>query len=938
MDSSAAGEGRLAILLSWQTHAACFLHDCHNALRWSMAQYMARSLQQSAWVVMASLRNSHQQLVGTLPAWLGSGIIVFEDGDVDLLRRVWTMCGLSDSLISLLCDLQIRFSNGVLKISDAYVDESQLPQRIATALLALWEFRAWSETRWCGMGRTCRLLVANILTGLPAIVQMILDDPEQSSYHISGWKHLTKPMLRRACVVCASGRVSESCLELVRLDDRLALRLPDVLELLERETRAAVEIDPGILDLFAGVCGVSALDLYGEVVTGVAVQAAFIRNKLREVQCLPWSLVGGDTLGKIRELQRGPRPTENVAAKIVELMDLGYSVNTILQGVSLLGECNFSTKPVEDGHSAAASLLKKHTGYGSSTIASRALLMHARTLFNADRVDTQIEYLRRRLRNLRRKAPFKITSRHVLCKKLSEQAVALRGRGRVLRHGYMQGIIKNHGKVFAGLPHHQRVVLAHEATHMQHDRADRLQVTIRQVQGQLRDALRAQETRAKRGHSMTIGRCRLSPNQVCEFDTLYASEEFASRDFVQGGQDELLQEVGMPDLATRATLGLFPAPEPAPTVAAPAWLPWMTYNREFFKDTVFIFSKGEDKSFYKFIYATQQPHVVTLATLVAREPVDRIVMPEGLHGEDVANFDHVFELKFEFSFSDEGVFAGVDKVEVLENIAWRPPLLCVADGDWTDLGDLRLTLPGPPPREAATKEKKGAKDEDDEALWARVSADDALWACIKENCSKDVIAACGDMLDDVDASSEHSDVDLGVFDEALVSLEERREELVLAAEGALDESPFKYVLRGGRWTAAHHGVCYDCFMTQPASADVRAWCLTVGLRPTASFSIARYEEHPCIVLCEAWISRMAWLHALWHSEGCPSPFVVSEAQQRTWGAPELCCGEGQRRRFCNPRPRDQDVAPENLRFPSDHVSGKPQEKRARFAGQFFNQN
>jgi hypothetical protein len=84
--------------------------------------------------------------------------------------------------------MQIRFTNGRLRIARKYVDEPDAIGIVATAFLKLWQFRDFVDSRCCTLGPSSRTMVACYILGLQEYVQYIMAIPVGvSKYFLSGF-------------------------------------------------------------------------------------------------------------------------------------------------------------------------------------------------------------------------------------------------------------------------------------------------------------------------------------------------------------------------------------------------------------------------------------------------------------------------------------------------------------------------------------------------------------------------------------------------------------------------------------------------------------------------------------------------------------------------------------------------------------------------------
>ena len=88
----------------------------------------------------------------------------------------------------------------------------------------------------------------------------------------------------------------------------------------------------------AALCDVSGVELRSQALSGALISAAYIKHKtIQKARGLPWSLVTGNVLENLASLKEGHPPAEPTSHKIWRLLQVGYSMRQLLEGVELLG-------------------------------------------------------------------------------------------------------------------------------------------------------------------------------------------------------------------------------------------------------------------------------------------------------------------------------------------------------------------------------------------------------------------------------------------------------------------------------------------------------------------------------------------------------------------------------------------------------------------------
>lgn len=201
------GLAHLHELTTWQTCVGCCCHDIHGGLRWSVHSYVKdRSLMKSTFISIESLRNGFNLLVKNVGAWLRR-VLRFADWEPEFDgRALYELLGLDGVWLEQMAQAQMRFANGFLFVSEAMQRRDDHLQVVTALLLKVWGFQRWSDSRWAGLGRSCRCLTLAIVCGIESLVSFIRQEPGNSDYFISGFSvHATMSVKKLAAIVSMSG-------------------------------------------------------------------------------------------------------------------------------------------------------------------------------------------------------------------------------------------------------------------------------------------------------------------------------------------------------------------------------------------------------------------------------------------------------------------------------------------------------------------------------------------------------------------------------------------------------------------------------------------------------------------------------------------------------------------------------------------------------------
>ena len=661
----------------------CFAHDAHNAFKWSVIAYISdRDTMKAAWVCMESLRESYDLLVLQLPTWLGL-VLTFEDYLGPSMGPLWSLVGIIDPWLSLLVNLGVRWEDNRLKVNSQYAQDPDILQLVSMILLHVWKWKSWSTSRWCGVGQSCRKLLASLLLGLESLTESILAK-KKKIYYLKGFKKKSTDIKRMVCVVVGSSQVSEVAVYDILKDNRLARHLADIEQAVDGEVAKAMQVSGLVLQQLAATCGLTTHSLHDEVCTAAMIQRGYLASKLREVHGWPWKLCRGNVLENLENLKRGEKPDDDTAGKIWELMRLEWPVDDIAKGVKLLGECPFTTLVVEQGHSISSSIMKLHPAYGSATMQARVAVITAKVLFTKSPQHMRIEREKMKLQILRRKRPQCLTGRQMFVSGLiGEAKMQLASGARLNLQKTARSVIKRHGPRWRklGPSDKQRFeLLAGDRRQEVEDelvlKIEEKRATIRNMQQQIKDH------EAQGGSCLLMDRCRKSDTEIARFDLLYEAEQW-THEGTAVLREDISIALGPPKRAVMATLSLMDVWEPRRgRRQAPAWVPWACHNREYFNKAVIRATRPDGEvQCIKFVFALQSPALARGRFLTMDEDVAHWLDLDAGDELDLNIWDHTFRYAGGgFIFSDEEYWPAEEQIEVMPDVVHRDGALC-ADGD-----------------------------------------------------------------------------------------------------------------------------------------------------------------------------------------------------------------------------------------------------------------
>jgi len=185
--------GEYGANLNWLVTTACANHDVQNAQHWSLMPLLEDQEQslKDFHVVVESLRNAYDILIAYLPNWLQDKIAwdttPINEWDVG---GWWKVMGVEDPVMyGELVALNLHWEGGALWVNSRHKNDPDIMTRVQNAILYLWLFRKFTESRWCTVGLVSKAITASLSVGLDDLVVTALA-AGCKTYHIHGFAKL----------------------------------------------------------------------------------------------------------------------------------------------------------------------------------------------------------------------------------------------------------------------------------------------------------------------------------------------------------------------------------------------------------------------------------------------------------------------------------------------------------------------------------------------------------------------------------------------------------------------------------------------------------------------------------------------------------------------------------------------------------------------------
>jgi hypothetical protein len=905
--STAPGQGLLS-LLGWTVETGCCIHDIHNGLKWGLyAHTQDASLMKDMYIIIESLRNAYGLLHLHMGQWLLDKVkFVNEPVPREDLEALWTALGVDSDWVDTLACLGVIWRGGCLEVSAEHASDVDLFDTLSGALLRLWGFAAFSDSRWVTVGRSCRTLTMGLLSGVLDLAKTIMDDPTASQHHISGVTRLSWKAKKFAVMAAISAYPSDALLTDLLEDDRVVKRLWHLQQCLEDEMHWVANLPQPVWALLSGAvgdssggCPCSPRELRSSTIAAAHTSVAFVAVRVfNAAKQQPWSLAQGDIAKNLEELALSSHvPTEPTTQKIWRLLQAGFNRAQLIQGVELLREIGWSSASVEQQHGSASTVHRYRKTYGAETLAARSLIHCMRQFFTPSAEEKTIAELQKRLQLAEARRPVRFSARQLYFKQVSDTAVKAKLSGTApaqIGGAPLQTIImKKHAARFMALPEHVRAAFAHKALACREESARKAAEEVAYCRAQLQ--LHLQRTAAegdKGAPAMVLSMCKFSPSDVQVLDSMWQGRERSAAK-VAALRKASLEAPAPPDAAEKARLGAC-ALCAQPDHAKPPWLAILCVHRDVFHDTALVISSEGRQQAFQFLYAKQAPYMAVFSPLSVREVPFR---PQPVDGSSWAP---LFSEHWDFNFA-----TGYDTILEAHELGWSPdkPLHVIkglvrlggaavgADGPLHSFEDFVKGLP------AATRQRQAAG----EVVSSRVApasssgVDPELlsqhpWLARHLNPSvgeAEAQASRGGSpsSDEAEAGADSPDAEVGEeqIEDLFGELYRKREEWFQTTKPKGND--FSCTILGGPWSFAQTGKATDSFIAKASTPGSKVWCTRYGMNQSARFSIALYGEKGAAVMAQAWADKLQHYYDIFLMSRDENLAYTSDHHQ-AWQEPE----------------------------------------------------
>ncbi|CAE7317842.1 unnamed protein product [Symbiodinium sp. CCMP2592] len=828
-------------LFEWHSWTACAAHDGHNSCKWGHQGLFNDSfLLESCYVGVMAMRACFHHAASHLADWLVQVLSPKRQDElpaVSDLFLLWCALGIDQDIAKLLSEMQLFWLGGTLVVLHSVLDDSNWLEAISTCLLSVWRPPAFTTSRWCTVGASCRGLLSGLVTGYPAFLQWLHTAGKLGDYEWHGCKRLDAKVWHFAAVVGLSSYVSDSFLAKVLKDSRVAQTQQSLQEVLWNEFLFLDVLPQQFWDMLSGPVQMTSQAVRSGVIAGALISWSFLEWRVLLVaSSLPWRLCSGSVEANVDELlQQAEPPDTGIAFKIWALGQAGYNRTRLARAVQLLGQCSWTSAFTEKQHGSTSVVKKRHPDYGDNHLTARAFIhTFAQMLPSSSACDQRQVYLAHVMQKAREK-------------EASDPKQPRYNRAKIM---------KLHGQQWTSLPEESKASWDRQAAFERSATWQSRQKecdNLKQQLGLLSEAGSGSDSKAP-GSSMLISQCRLSTSEQCRLQSMIDDSKLTEKSVEKLRAKSLQCPPPVPDQDLDSCLGHSQLRRDRPT-EMPATARRICQMRDHFAQSVFLVEHPQGSRFYRFLFAMLNPVRLFLLDLGDLEcPV-----PAVTSGPPCFNQQWQASVPWQWSFLP-GRFSSAEVFDVSPNVqigvflhSWfsSEGSLCSRDV----LQPLDLIL------DAAASEKKVAKDPDKSAQ------SHATFDC--------------EGTDDADFSSE--DIQ---YDDLFEQLEEQRCVINAAFETLADQ--FRTSLIGGDWQLRRTGrVVYGVRIDVKAGSSMAEFCAKFSLAKSAGFEQSVYGDEPGQALGKLFIHRMSFLMQLWEDLGRPDHGIPADRLTDYVPAPDL---------------------------------------------------
>lgn len=852
-------------LLVWQVECGCAMHDTHNAVKWALPElfFQDKELLKDLYIIVSSMRNTFGYFHDCIHQWVAVHLQYVEDEQLpptEALQELWVAMRVDEELADELVGLRLSWSGGRLRIAASQVDRADIGT-IASALLSLWRFSFFVDSRWLSVGKSSRSVVCALLTGFDDMMKTVRALPECNDSGISGYDRMTLKAKQSFVKVSMATHVPEAFLSSLLEDSRVPLRVAELEATLDEEMQYLGGVDPVVWEWLGAVCDMSGEELQSQVLAAAHRSIAFVYDRaLSAAKSYPWSLAAGNVHANLNTLAAEPScPEDPTTGKIWQLLHRGFPRAQLVRAVELIGDCPWGTATVEQQHASGTLMRKYHPELGQETMTARAFLHTVRCLLPfVSPIERKMAMIERAMTRLSRCRPRKIHGRQLFVKDLMDLAMQQRKEGRELPDDVHKKIMQRHMRQWMEVPDVKRARYEGWALAEQSRAEQELAEKHEAMMAKLMELKDKRDTPPKFDREpLMLRACALGPDDEAAWKALYQSAAFQPDKLMELRRNAM--RAPKVDTNTISDMAHYPVYAAERRTDYPPWLGGLVWGREFFDRAGLFIETDEGLRVFLVMYAKQSPYHVAFSELtVLLDSMPEASASSNWEGASVRASQQFFlceDFKEVLHWHELPAFR-VEEVGVLRPIDYVGGSILASSATLIPLDTYLGWMPPRAQRKAKQETETGGPKEAPvpKAIGSTARATTALQRSLARSQTPRAHKP-GSSVDDTPAAVESdSDEDVRMIAELAEALEEVRAAVPAARVEVFPN--FKVRLLGD---------C-DAWRGEPRGKAIEAWCEVYFRFKTfrAELTHGKDEAHE---ICCMWCHRMQYFYDVWQAAG-----------------------------------------------------------------------
>lgn len=380
-------------LTDWFFSMRCIAHVASSSISWEAAGFSAKDLLDEVHIGIASCRNSSNELFQVVCEFVSSRTLFQDSADPPHLREeFWSCIGVRAEILPEVMRVDPRWGShsARLLVSQGMQNEDDWQGMVVSVVMYFMRFQSFSETRWAGVGPSCRLMLSAHSVGLPQIVKLVYSRAGLTTYHLGGYKTLGKRHFRYMAIAALATVPCESFNLEIMQDDRFLKRSAELRGLLHERARwvegLAIQTWNSLAKL---ICeDETGAHLRDMTLRGMHRMSAYLsQHGFEQLQSFPLRLTQGVVKERLAELSSTDLEClDPVSKRIRTCLRTGFVPEGILvRSLELLRESPCSTCLVEKAHGAGSIVRNCHACLSPTMLCHWALLAQGRVEGRAPR-------------------------------------------------------------------------------------------------------------------------------------------------------------------------------------------------------------------------------------------------------------------------------------------------------------------------------------------------------------------------------------------------------------------------------------------------------------------------------------------------------------------------------------------------------------------------